>query len=305
MGWHKLAQYFYSHFILNLFNNSFYSCIIMNMKIGIYTNLHKDKDAKASKLLMSILDKKNIKYSISANDDIKGVENQIPLNDLSKDSDIVIAFGGDGTMLNVISYIDDKAIPILGVNMGKIGFLTEIDKTKLESAVDALISGDYTIETRTLVRSQVPSGEKFYALNEAILTSSNSQVSSIKINIDDSYTATVRGDGVMVATPTGSTAYSLACNGPILAPSVKGFIVNTICPHSLHSVPIVVDDGSEIMLSSTSRKMKLVIDGKDRYEFDSDAEVKIRKASFMASFVRLNNQNFYQKLLQKLSFWGE
>ena len=275
------------------------------MKIGIYSNLYKDVDAKAAIALMEILDKKGIPYSISTNFETDAIKNTIPLNDLSKDSDVVIAFGGDGTMLNVISYIDDKAIPILGVNLGKIGFLTEIDKNGLKKAVDALIKGEYTIEQRSLVRAQVPSGEKFYALNEAILTSSKSQVSSIKINIDNSYTATVRGDGVIVSTPTGSTAYSLACNGPILAPSVHAFIVNTICPHSLHSVPMVVEDTSEIVLSSQSSKMKLVIDGKDRYEFEGDAEVKMRKASFSASFIRLNKQNFYQKLLQKLSFWGD
>ena len=277
----------------------------MNMKIGIYSNIFKDKELASAKALINILDKKGITYAFSTNKEDCDIKNAIPLQDLSKYSDIVIAFGGDGTMLNVISYIDDKAIPILGVNMGKIGFLTEIDKAELEKAVDALIEGKYTIDSRSLIRAQVPNGEKFYALNEAILTSKNSQVSSIKINIDDSYTATVRGDGVIVATPTGSTAYSLACNGPILAPSVKGFIVNTICPHSLHSVPIVVDDGAEIMLSSKSRDMKLVIDGKDRYTFEGDSEIKIRKANFVASFVRLNNQNFYQKLLQKLSFWGE
>ena len=124
-------------------------------------------------------------------------------------------------MLNVISYIDDKAIPILGVNMGKIGFLTEIDKDNLEKAVDALISGKYQIETRTLIRTQVPTGEKFYALNEAILTSSNSQVSSIKINIDDSYTATVRGDGVLVSTPTGSTGLNKSLNGAIIDEKLK------------------------------------------------------------------------------------
>ena len=276
----------------------------MNMKFGIFTNVHKDKNLSATKALIEILNKKGISYCFSANDETKGLE-QISLTDLSKDADIVVAFGGDGTMLNVISYIDDKAIPILGVNCGKIGFLTEIGKQELESAVDAIIKGEYSIENRSLVRAQVPTGEKFYALNEAILTSSNSQVSSIKINIDDSYTATVRGDGVMVATPTGSTAYSLACNGPILAPFVKAFIVNTICPHSLHSVPIVVQDDSEIKLSSKSKNMKLVIDGRDRFDFEDEAEIKIRKASFSASFIRLNNQNFYQKLLQKLSFWGE
>ncbi len=275
------------------------------MKIGIYSNLYKDVDAKAAIALMEILNKKGISYSISTNIETSIIKNAIPLNDLSKDSDVVIAFGGDGTMLNVISYIDDKAIPILGVNLGKIGFLTEIDKNGLKKAVEALEKGEYSIETRSLVRAQVPTGEKFYALNEAILTSSKSQVSSIKINIDNSYTATVRGDGVIVSTPTGSTAYSLACNGPILAPFVKAFIVNTICPHSLHSVPIVVQDDSEIVLSSKSRDMKLVVDGKDRFNFEDIAEIKIRKASFSASFIRLNNQNFYQKLLKKLSFWGE
>ena len=277
----------------------------MNMKLGIYTNLHKDIDGKAALALIDILDKRGIEYSISTNEIIPQIKNTIPLEDLSKSSDIVVAFGGDGTMLNVISYIDDKAIPILGVNMGKVGFLTEIDKKDIELAVDLLISGEYSIDTRSLVRAQISSGEKFYALNEVILTSAKAHVASVKINIDNSYTATIRGDGVMVATPTGSTAYSLSCNGPILSPSVQAFIVNTICPHSLHYVPMVVEDSSEIVLSSSSKNMKLVVDGKEKYKFVDVAEIKIRKASFNAQFVRLKNQNFYQKLLQKLSFWGE
>ena len=115
----------------------------MNMKIGIYSNEHKDNNLVAAKALINILNKKGISYSFSTNAENVDIKGAIPLQDLSNDSDIVIAFGGDGTMLNVISYIDDKAIPILGVNMGKIGFLTEIDKDNLEKAEAAFESEDY------------------------------------------------------------------------------------------------------------------------------------------------------------------
>ena len=110
----------------------------------------------------------------------------------------------------------------------------------------------------------------------------------------------------MVSTPTGSTAYSLACNGPILSPNVKAFIVNSICPHSLHSVPMVISDESEVRLKSLSKNMKLVVDGKIKETYQNDnEEIIITKAKHQALFIRFGNENFYQKLLQKLSYWGD
>lgn len=277
------------------------------MVIGIYTNLNKDIDGAAAKKLISILHNKNVKYFICSNASsaIKD-ENNCSFEKLIELSDVIFAFGGDGTMLKVVSMSSENQKPIVGVNLGKIGFLTDVTVEQIENAVDMLIHEKYYIEKRQLLKIETKKAN-YFSLNEAVLqTVSGEHISIVSINIDDSYATTVRSDGVMVSTPTGSTAYSLACNGPILSPNVKAFIVNSICPHSLHSVPMVIADDSEVKLKSLSKNMKLVVDGKIKETYLNDnEEIRITKAKYQALFVRFGNENFYQKLLQKLSNWGD
>ncbi|MCI7401381.1 MAG: NAD(+)/NADH kinase [Christensenella sp.] len=277
------------------------------MVVGIYTNLNKDIDGVAAKQLINILVKKNVDYYICSNSiELIKDSNNIAFDKLVDLSDVIFAFGGDGTMLKVVSLSNENQKPIVGVNLGKIGFLTDVAVDQMEKAVDLLIKGNYKIEKRQLLKVKT-NQSSYYSLNEAVLqTVSGEHISVVSINIDDSYATTVRSDGVMVSTPTGSTAYSLACNGPILSPNVKAFIVNSICPHSLHSVPMVISDESEVRLKSLSKNMKLVVDGKIKEIYQNDnEEIIITKAKHQALFIRFGNENFYQKLLQKLSYWGD
>ena len=277
------------------------------MIVGIYTNLNKDIDGVAAKQLINILVKKNVDYYICSNSiELIKDSNNIAFDKLVDLSDVIFAFGGDGTMLKVVSLSNENQKPIVGVNLGKIGFLTDVAVDQMEKAVDLLIKGNYKIEKRQLLKVKT-NQSSYYSLNEAVLqTVSGEHISVVSINIDDSYATTVRSDGVMVSTPTGSTAYSLACNGPILSPNVKAFIVNSICPHSLHSVPMVISDESEVRLKSLSKNMKLVVDGKIKEIYQNDnEEIIITKAKHQALFIRFGNENFYQKLLQKLSYWGD
>lgn len=277
------------------------------MRIGIKTNLKRDIDAAASRLFCQKLNQMGLKYKVCDNAaeyfDKKVVTAS---KEVFEWCDVVVAFGGDGTMLNIVREMtSDK--PILGINMGKIGFLTEIDESQMDFAISSLISGEYFIEERSML--EVSIGEKvFWGLNEVVLSRQDPcHISTYDVSIDGITADTLRSDGVLVSTPTGSTAYSLSCNGPVLSPTVKALIVNAICPHSLHSCPIVVDDGMQIDISTNDDMMRIIVDGVIVAKTIQDEKIKIcvKKAAKQAKFIRLKNQNFYAKLREKLNYWSD
>ncbi len=276
------------------------------MKFGIYTNLNRDIDCKVCKQFTDTLDKKGASYLVCDNAKEYYPNNVYTMSKVVRECDILVAFGGDGTMLSVMSKCATHNKPILGVNMGKIGFLTELDKTQIDNSVDRILTGEYDIEDRLMLKVSVD-GKVFYSLNEVLLSSiDNCHIVTVAIDIDDTYTDKIRGDGVLVSTPTGSTAYSLSCGGPILSPDVDALLINMVCPHTLHSCPMVVNGNSKISLSTTNTSgMKLVVDGKIVAKFHTNTTINVEKNAFSAKFIRLNNINFYQKLLHKLSNWGD
>lgn len=276
------------------------------MKIGIKTNLKRDLDACASKSFCKKLREVGIEYKVcdNANEYFDG-KIVAPTKEVFEWCDIVVAFGGDGTMLDVVRSLPND-LPILGVNMGKIGFLTEIDENQISYAISALQNGDYTIERRSMLKATL-NNQQFFALNEVVINRQDPcHVSAFDVYIDGILADTLRSDGVLVSTPTGSTAYSLSCNGPVLSPTVKALIINGICPHSLHSCPMVADDSMRIKISTQNDYMRVIADGiivaKSQKESMS---ITIEKADKQASFVRLKNQNFYAKLREKLNYWGD
>ncbi|MDE5617004.1 MAG: NAD(+)/NADH kinase, partial [Clostridia bacterium] len=218
--------------------------------------------------------------------------------------DIVVSFGGDGTMLDAVRNLVDNR-PILGINMGKIGFLTEIDENEIDYAVKCLKDNTFNIETRTLLKTTI-NGNDYYALNEIIVNNQDTcHISAFDIDLDGVRSDSVRSDGILVSTPTGSTAYSLSCNGPVLSPSVKALIVNAICPHSLHSCPMVIDDAISIRISTESSHIRVITDGIIVHKSQNGIDILIEKAEKHASFIRFKNENFYNKLRKKLNYWGE
>ncbi len=276
------------------------------MKIGIKTNLKRDINALASKLFCQKLREVGIEYRVCDNaEEYFDAKVIATTKDVFEWCDIVVAFGGDGTMLDIVRNLPSD-LPILGINMGKIGFLTEIDENQMGYAISSLLSGDYTIERRSMLKSTYINQE-FYALNEVVVSCQDPcHVSVFDIYIDGILADTLRSDGVLVSTPTGSTAYSLSCNGPVLSPTVKALIVNGICPHSLHSCPIVVDDSMSIKISTKNNYMRVIADGTIVAKSQEEGmDINIEKGAKQASFVRLKNQNFYAKLRAKLNYWGD
>ena len=265
------------------------------MKIGVYTNYNKDPHGMIAKRFCGILAKRGVECGYFYGDG--GSDAKI--------GDVLVAFGGDGTMLNVVGYCAQNEIPILGVNLGRIGFLSEASKDELEKVVDALVSGGCTVERRAMLCADTGS-EKLFALNEIVLgTDSNSRVCTIDVSVNGHHADSVRGDGVIVATATGSTAYSLSCNGPVLAPDVNAFIINAICPHSLHFCPIVVNSDSRIKLVCGGLGMRLTADGRIFALGDGNCAIDIARSPKDALFIRFGKQSFYEKLVTKLSYWGE
>ncbi|MDE6275490.1 MAG: NAD(+)/NADH kinase [Clostridia bacterium] len=276
------------------------------MKIGIKTNLKRDLDACASKFFCKKLREIGIEYKVcdNANEYFDG-KVIAPAKEVFEWCDIIVAFGGDGTMLDIVRNLPSD-LPILGINMGKIGFLTEIDENQISHAIVALQNGEYYIERRSMLKASLKN-QQFFALNEVVVSCQDPcHVSVFNVYIDGILADTLRSDGVLVSTPTGSTAYSLSCNGPVLSPTVKALIINGICPHSLHSCPIVVDDNMRIKISTPTSYMRVISDGTIVAKSqDESMEIIIEKAEKQASFIRLKNQNFYAKLREKLNYWGD
>ena len=276
------------------------------MKIGIKTNLKRDVNASASKLFCQKLRDVGIEYKVCDNaKDYFDADVVAASKEVFEWCDIVVAFGGDGTMLDIVRNLPSD-LPILGINMGKIGFLTEIDENQMGYAISALLSGDYSIERRSMLKATLDA-QQFYALNEIVVSCQDPcHVSVFNVYIDGILADTLRSDGVLVSTPTGSTAYSLSCSGPVLSPTVKALIINGICPHSLHSCPMVVDDNMSIKISTDNNYMRIIADGTIVAKSQDNAmNIVIEKGEKQASFVRLKNQNFYAKLRAKLNYWGD
>lgn len=274
------------------------------MIFGIYTNLNKDISGVALKKLLNFLNAQKIEYLVC--DSASAIYSPtFTLEKVAEMCDMLIVFGGDGTMLEVVGQACKLGKAVLGVNLGHVGFLTEVDYKSMEDSISNILKGNYTIENRTMLSIEFDN-KCFYALNEVLLANSdNCHISTFDAFVDGILTDKIRCDGIIVSTATGSTAYSLSCNGPVLDPLVKAFIINTICPHSLHSCPMVVSDESIITIATDNRDMRVIIDGKIVASFDEGVTLSVKKADYSAKFVRLSGESFYQKILKKLRNWGD
>ena len=215
------------------------------------------------------------------------------------DTDVAVVFGGDGTILKFIRS-SRVEIPVLGINCGYMGFLAEAGGS-VEEYLGRLLSGDYVTDKRELL--SVRCGDKtFYALNEVVLGRADTiNLMDIEVSTDEGSLDRYRADGVIVATPTGSTAYSLSAGGPVLSPRVPAYIVTPICPHSLHSRPIVLSDSDVIRLSAKSvGKCIVVVDGVNVLSRDEECELIVSAQEKYASFIRMEKRSFYKTMLNKL-----
>jgi NAD+ kinase len=222
--------------------------------------------------------------------------------------DFLISIGGDGSLLDTVTLIRDSKIPILGINTGRLGFLSNISIQEIDQAMDALHSKKYKVDERALLKVKTEDnlfGETNFALNElTIHKKDSSSMITIHAYINDQYLNSYWADGLIIATPTGSTAYSLSCAGPIVVPGSENFVITPIAPHNLNVRPIVVSDNSEIKLKIEGRGMQFLASLDSRSEtIDSKYELTIVKEKFKIGLIQLENQDFLRTIRNKL-MWG-
>jgi NAD+ kinase len=224
-------------------------------------------------------------------------------------ADLLFSIGGDGTILDTVPFVLDSGLPVVGINMGRLGFLSSISKSEIGKAVESVLSGDYVVEQRTLLELVSPEnvfGDVRYALNELnVIRNPEHSLLAIKVFVDDVYLNTYWGDGILLATPTGSTAYSLSAGGPIIAPSSKSFVITPIAAHNLTVRPIVIPDDSEICIQVEGREKKFVFSMDSRTcALDTSVQLKVRKAGFCINLVRMRGEDFFGTIRNKL-MWGK
>ena len=227
---------------------------------------------------------------------------------VSEDTDMLVAVGGDGTFLSSAAIVGNSGVPVFGVNLGRLGFLSE---NQPETAVESILSGNYSIEERTLLNIVSENGDDVlggmypFALNEITVHRSGPAMLGVDVSIDGSPLPTYWADGLLIATSSGSTAYSLSVGGPIVLPESKVLIVSPIAPHNLNIRPLIVPDTSVISLSLRSRDEKVLVTADNRsMEIDPDGKLQVSMARFSLKRVRLKGSNFINALTTKL-FWGE
>ncbi|MEG2085103.1 MAG: NAD(+)/NADH kinase [Clostridia bacterium] len=274
------------------------------MNIGIYCNLSRDLLAEQTKAFVLEAKFYGLECFISSQDcALFDGYNFLPQDEMFNKADIIVVFGGDGTVISTAKASVNYAKPILGINVGNIGFLTEVNKEDIKLAVKMLAQQKFCIEPTYMIKATI-NNQDFYCLNEALVTdyTLDKHMVDVDIFIDNIKAQHICGDGVMVSTALGSTAYNMSCGGPILSPKVNALIVTAICPHTLTSRPMVVPESSVIKLLATSNHLKqVIIDGKRVADFSGDAILSITKSNKTINFVRFNNSNFYKRLLDKLS----
>lgn len=229
-------------------------------------------------------------------------------NDLNSDIDCLISLGGDGTLLDTVTFVKDKNIPVLGINFGRLGFLASIGKEELEIAVDALVNRTFVTDKRTLIHldSNIPLfGETPFALNEfAIHKRDISSMIKIHTYLNGEFLNTYWADGLIVSTPTGSTGYNMSCNGPIVFPESGSFVITPVAPHNLNVRPIVIPDNNIISFEIESRSEKFICALDARRELvTKDIQLAVKKENFSIHLIRLNENNFLSTLRDKLA-WG-
>ncbi|MBW6459237.1 MAG: NAD kinase [Bacteroidales bacterium] len=222
--------------------------------------------------------------------------------------DYFISIGGDGTILDALTLVRDSGIPVMGINIGRLGFLSSISKDEILPAIDRLLNRDFTIEPRVLVRLSKPEqlfGDMNYALNEFTITRKDT-TSLIKLHVyvNDMFLNSYWADGLIIATPTGSTAYSLSTGGPIMIPGSENFVITPIAPHNLTVRPVVIPDKSKIRIIIDDREEQYLVSlDSRRAPILSNLELYIEKADFKFNIIQMKDRNFFMTIREKLK-WG-
>ena len=229
---------------------------------------------------------------------------------IAKHADLLIVLGGDGTMLSGARLVEQRSIPILGVNMGGLGFLTEINFDDLPQALEKVFSGEFHLDARLMLTVQIRRADTIIvahsALNDVVVSKGHlARMISTTVSVNDAFMTNMQSDGLIVSTPTGSTAYSLSTNGPILDPGLEALLINPICPHTLSHRPFLAPSTVSISITLTSQERAMAtIDGQERQEIMTDDIVEIRASEHRTQLIRFPGRSYFEVLRTKLK-WGD
>ncbi|WP_435134921.1 NAD kinase [Formosa sp. A9] len=225
--------------------------------------------------------------------------------------DLLISIGGDGTILRAVTFVKELGIPIVGINAGRLGFLATIPKEHIEQAIDDILEGHYNISERSLLEiSTTPENktisEMNFALNEiAVSRKDTTSMITVETSLNNEYLTSYWSDGLIIATPTGSTGYSLSCGGPVITPDTNSLVLTPIAPHNLNARPLIITDSTEIKLKVSGREDNYLVSLDSRIAtIDNDTVLTIKKANFSIKMIELLNESFLKTLRKKL-LWGE
>mgnify|MGYP000603138747 FL=1 len=285
------------------------------MKFAIFGNTYQAKKSTHAETLFRLLERRNAQlcicrefYNFLTSDLHMTIASAELFDGDDFTADMVISIGGDGTFLKAASRVGKKNIPILGINTGRLGFLADVASNDIEDTLDELFKNYYKTEERTLLRlhteDRVFHGYN-YALNEiAILKRDTSSMVTIHTALNGEYLTSYQADGLVISTPTGSTAYSMSVNGPIIIPQSKNLVLSPVAPHSLNVRPLVIPDSFTITLGVESRNKYFLIalDGRSEI-FPTGIQLRVSKADYTTKVIKRYNHTFYQTLREKL-MWG-
>jgi NAD+ kinase len=290
------------------------------MKIAIFGQYYPNDTRPIIKDIIVFFNKNNVELCIEAEflkilyqHEILKKEYQTfsDYKDLDASFDLLLSIGGDGTILRAVTYVRDSGIPILGINAGRLGFLAKVQKENIDAFLQLVLDKQYTLSKRTLISlSTVPKMKEFkelhFALNE-ITVSRKDTTSMITIEtwLNGEYLNAYWADGLIIATPTGSTGYSLSCGGPVLTPDVKSLVVTPIAPHNLNARPLVIPDKTEIRLKISGREPNYLVSLDSRIAtLHNNTTLIIKKTPFKVNMVELSETSFIKTLRTKM-LWGE
>lgn len=290
------------------------------MKIAIYGRAVRPDTAPYIRQLIQLLQDRRHEVLIFRSFSDQFSVHDLPLSGygvLNDDSgvdhqaDCVISMGGDGTILDAATIVRDSGVPILGINVGRLGFLSTIGKEKLDIAIEALEKGTYVADRRSLLHLDIHPGQVFgdlsFALNEfTLLKKDSSSMITIHVYINGEFMSSYWADGIIVATPTGSTGYSLSCGGPILFPTAQNLVITPVAPHNLNIRPMVVPDDAVISFEVEGRSPEYLVTLDSRQMAVMEGtQLAVRKESFSISLIRLDDMNFLTTLRNKLNLGAD
>jgi NAD+ kinase len=281
----------------------------MIKKIAVFPNANKDAGLDITRQLVQWLEIRGVSVMLN-----ESTASKIERSDLAysghsmySEPDIIIALGGDGTLLSIARQVCLYQIPILCINLGHLGFLTEVEVSDMYPALEKVLEGRYSIENRMMLQIAVIRDdmevEAFYALNDAVISKGSfSRLIRLKAYIDDEFVNNYIADGLIIATPTGSTAYSLSAGGPIVSPNLESILLTPICPHSLNSRSLVISDKEviRIYIDDPSSDIVMTIDGQEGFRVANGDIVMLKKAGIYTHLVRVSGKSFYKLLHEKL-----